>query len=207
MWRLNTAEAHQQASSQPENHLEFIKIGAGDCGCRLRLEREIVCYEARQVPDSNLWNDYLKHRMISKKLKLYDAGLKKECLVRVYLGSPKPKTRGMPFSLRSFELYFWQHQAARNDARGLEFVLGSSATKFPLTAKTHAELVKLEPRSYTGPKSRLHDDFFHRKIELWLHDSDQVHRITMDEAGVAQAVEAASVDDPYYPKPHQAGNT
>ncbi|OTA54281.1 hypothetical protein K449DRAFT_389287 [Hypoxylon sp. EC38] len=151
----------------------------------------------------------------------------KDCLVRVYLGSPEAGGRGMFFSLRNFKLHLKQmielqleveamasqmaetlavmHWAARTDARDVEFVLGSSTMKLPLAAKSYSELIEMEPCSFTGPKSRTHEDFFHRKTELWLLDFNQVRNITMDEEGVAQAVEATSINDPYFPKPFQGG--
>ena len=64
----------------------------------------------------------------------------------------------------------------------------------------------VKPLSYTGPSSRQTEDLFRRVTEtkLWVLDFDQVRPITMDKAGVAQAVEAARLNDPYLPKPMQA---
>lgn len=50
------------------------------------------------------------------------------------------------------------------------------------------------------------EDLFHQVAEtkLWVLDFDKVQPITMDKAGVAKAVEAARLNDPYLPKPMQA---
>ncbi|KAL7907087.1 zinc finger domain-containing protein [Trichoderma velutinum] len=130
-----------------------------------------------------------------KEAALRDAS-NKECLVRVYLGSLEGKSERLFFSLRNFKLHLNQmidlqlnikmmagrmgvamaliHWAAETDARYVEFVLGSDPNKPSLTL---------------------------RNTELWVLDSNQVQSITMDEAGVAKAVEAAGINDPYLPKP------
>ncbi|RYO85082.1 hypothetical protein DL764_009231 [Monosporascus ibericus] len=148
----------------------------------------------------------------------------KDCLVRVYLGSLQGKSGGMFFSLRNFKLHLNQmvelqldveemasqmgkslavmHWDARTDARDVEFALGSSTKKVPLS-KDYSELLGMEPRTFTGPESGRDEDFFHRKTELWVLDFNQVRTITLDEAGVAQVVEAMTINDPYFPKPLQ----
>ncbi|RYP23168.1 hypothetical protein DL765_001253 [Monosporascus sp. GIB2] len=146
----------------------------------------------------------------------------KDCLVRVYLGSLQGKSGGMFFSLRNFKLHLNQmvelqldvegmasqmgkslavmHWAARTDARDVEFALGSLTEK---SITDYDEVLKMKPRTFTGPESRRNEDFFHRKIELWLLDFNQVRTITLDKAGVAQVVEAMTINDPYFPKPLQ----
>jgi hypothetical protein len=146
----------------------------------------------------------------------------KDCLVRIYLGSSQGQSGGMFFSLRNFKMHLNQmveiqldvetmtrriavamaimHWAAKTDARDVEFALGSSTKKL-LLAMDADELQKLEPFTYTGPPSRRDEDFFRRTTELWVLDFNQVRSITLDEAGVAQAVEAARINDPYLPKP------
>ncbi|RYP79017.1 hypothetical protein DL770_006762 [Monosporascus sp. CRB-9-2] len=149
----------------------------------------------------------------------------KDCLVRVYLGSLQGKSGGMFFSLRNFKMHLNQmvelqldveemasqmgkalavmHWDARTDARDVEFALGSSTKKVPVSIKHYSELIGMEPRTFTGPESGRQEDFFHRKTELWLLDFNQVRAITLDEAGVAQVVEAMTINDPYFPKPLQ----
>ncbi|OTA07942.1 hypothetical protein A9Z42_0088740 [Trichoderma parareesei] len=150
----------------------------------------------------------------------------RDCLVRPYLGSMQGKTGGQGrfFSLRNFKLHLNQmadlqldvkamaskmgvsmaimHWAARTDARDVEFVLGSSAeeTSARLTSE---EVARLQQPVFTGPVTS--DDrqgFFHqRTTEMWLLDFNQVQSIAMDEEGVAKAVEAARINDPYFPRP------
>ncbi|PTB68370.1 hypothetical protein BBK36DRAFT_1167615 [Trichoderma citrinoviride] len=149
----------------------------------------------------------------------------RDCLVRPYLGSMQGKTggEGRFFSLRNFELHLNQmvdlqldveamassmgvamaimHWAAWTDARDVEFVLGSSAEETSARRSTK-EVARLQNPVYTGPASHNKDDFFRqRTTEMWLLDFNQVQSITMDEGGVAKAVEAARVSDPYLPRP------
>ncbi|RYP71371.1 hypothetical protein DL771_004859 [Monosporascus sp. 5C6A] len=148
-----------------------------------------------------------------------------DCLVRVYLGSLQGKSGLKFFSLRNFKLHLNQmvelqldveemasqmgksmavmHWDARTDARDVEFALRSSTKKIPVSIKDYSELLRMKPRTYTGPESRRNEDHFHRKTELWLLDFNQVRTITLDEAGVAQVVEAMTINDPYFPKPLQ----
>ncbi|KAH7160455.1 zinc finger protein-domain-containing protein [Dactylonectria estremocensis] len=143
--------------------------------------------------------------------------------LRVYLGSLRGRSGGMFFSLRNFKLHLNQlvdlrldvttmalsmgsalaimHWAAQTDARDVEFVLGSITE--PLPTMSAAEAAALLPNSWTGPPSDNLEDFHHRKTALWLLDFNQVRHITMDEDGLALAVEAFKLNDPYYPKPLQ----
>ncbi|KAH8836226.1 hypothetical protein RJ55_10046 [Drechmeria coniospora] len=128
------------------------------------------------------------------------------CLIRVYLGSMEGRGAGRFFSLQNFKMHLGMlariqlnvdgmarrmghamavmHWAAKTDARDVEFVLGSS------TAKGAAVQGAIE-------------DCSQRITELWLLDFNQVKNITMDKAGVDQAVEAAITNDPYIPKPRR----
>jgi hypothetical protein len=89
---------------------------------------------------------------------------------------------------------------AKQDGRDIEFALGSSPreARTPVTAE---EVKKLAPFSYTGPKSRNLDGFFHQSTQLWVLDFNQVQPITLDDEGVALAVEAVRLNDPYFSKP------
>ncbi|KAI1415704.1 zinc finger protein-domain-containing protein [Hypoxylon sp. FL1857] len=139
-----------------------------------------------------------------------------DCLVRPYLGSSEGRSGGMFFSLRNFELHLNQmlelrldvedmasrmaktlavmHWAAGTDARDVEFVLGSSREE---------SLLSEGRRPYTRAISLREQNFSCRKADLWLLDFNQVRPITMVKAGVAQAVQAMGVNDPYFPKPLQ----
>ncbi|KAL6899991.1 zinc finger domain-containing protein [Trichoderma evansii] len=151
-----------------------------------------------------------------------DAG-NRDCLVRVYLGSMQGR-QGNYFSLRNFKLHLNQmvelhldvktmagrvavalavmHWAAKTDARDVEFVLGSSSQKISEDL-TGQEIGSLRWPTYTGPSSYIREDFFTRTTDLWLLDFNQVQPITMDEDGVAKAVEAIRLNDPYFPRPLQ----
>ncbi|KAK1764270.1 zinc finger protein-domain-containing protein [Phialemonium atrogriseum] len=136
----------------------------------------------------------------------------KDCLVRVYLGSSQGKSGGMAavgldvegLARRMAKALALMHWAAMTDARDVEFVLGSSSKKKVASLK---ELRMLKTGSYTGPPSRKvgAEDFFHRITELWVLDFNQVKTITLDKAGVDQAVEAVKINDPYLSKPLQKG--
>jgi hypothetical protein len=145
----------------------------------------------------------------------------RDCLVRVYLGSTQGKIGGMFFSLRNFKLHLNHmmdleldtealarrmgsalailHWGAKTDARDVEFVLGSSTKKTIATKPIPAK--DLKPFTYTGPPTDQIEDFFYRVTELFVLDFNQVRRITLDDEGVAMAVEAWRLNDPYYPKP------
>ncbi|KAK5989937.1 hypothetical protein PT974_08200 [Cladobotryum mycophilum] len=158
------------------------------------------------------------------KAKAFEDPANNDCLVRVYLGSKQGKSGGMFFSLRNFKLHLNQmveieldvnemadrmaiamaimHWSAKTDARDVEFVLGSSSKKTPLKMPLE-EIEKLRKPTSTGSVSGRDEEFFHRMTKLWVLDFNQVRPITMDEAGVVQAVEAARINDPYLPKPLQ----
>ncbi|KAH6989286.1 hypothetical protein BKA56DRAFT_513458, partial [Ilyonectria sp. MPI-CAGE-AT-0026] len=157
------------------------------------------------------------------KSEAFNSASNKDCLVRVYLGSLNGRSINRFFNLRNLKLYLnhmielkmdvagmasdmavalaTMHWAAKTDARDVEFVLGSSTE--PLSAMTASEIAALPPNSLVGPQSGNLEDFHHRTTVLWLLDFNQVRRITMDEAGVAMAVEAFLLNDPYYPRPLQ----
>ncbi|EGO52010.1 hypothetical protein NEUTE1DRAFT_114027 [Neurospora tetrasperma FGSC 2508] len=147
-----------------------------------------------------------------------------DCLVRVYLGSTNGKSSSMFFSLRNLKLHLNQlielnldieelarrmgialavmHWGAKTDARDVEFVLGSSSTK---KATLEDDLDNIEDDAeaqYVGPSTyRGLEDFFCRETEMWVLDFNQVRNITSNDAGVALAVEAVKLNDPYFPKP------
>ncbi|KAF7542594.1 hypothetical protein G7Z17_g11443 [Cylindrodendrum hubeiense] len=146
-----------------------------------------------------------------------------DCVVRVYLGSLKGKSGGMFFSLRNLKLHLNQmielkidltsmasdmatalaamHWVAKTDARDIEFILASSTENLPQI--TTSEVTTLPLNTSIHPQKFNLEDFHHRKTTLWLLDFNQVRQITMDETGIAMAIEAFNINDPYYPKPLQ----
>lgn len=159
----------------------------------------------------------------SGKTKALHDPANQDCLVRVYLGSQKGRSGGMFFSLRNFKMHLnhvieldlgvkeiasgmatalaVMHWGAKTDARDVEFALGSVTE--PLPSMSAAEIAALPPNTWTGPPSDDLEDFHHRKTVLWLLDFNQVRTITMDAEGIATAVEAFGINDPYYPRPLQ----
>lgn len=94
------------------------------------------------------------------------------------------------------------HWAAGTDARGVEFVLGSSRRTVSCAPEPRG-LGRLPPMTNTGPETMWHEDFFYEveSTKLWVLDFDRVRPIGLDEAGVKQAVEAAVENEPYLPRP------
>ncbi|OTB03099.1 hypothetical protein M426DRAFT_47555, partial [Hypoxylon sp. CI-4A] len=145
-----------------------------------------------------------------------------DCLVRPYLGSMNGRV-GRYSSLRNFGLHLNQmieaeldfqpiaalmgkalatlHWGAKTDARGVEFVLGSSNTTVPETHISNAGVSATKFRFDNGSDSNAAEYMDHRSIDLWLFDFNRVGYITLDKEGVAQAVEAATMNDPYLPLP------
>ncbi|EQL01269.1 hypothetical protein G6O67_000815 [Ophiocordyceps sinensis] len=204
-----------------KNHPGLVEAAQSECDvptCALITERIWPLPEATRTL---LIERYCATRI--KEKALADQA-NKDCLVRPYLGSSRGKSDGRFFSLRNFKIHLNQmvdiqldvvamarrmavamaimHWAAKTDARDVEFVLGSSTLKKQPTAETW-ELAKQQPHQYIGPPSARLEDVFHRTTELWILDFNQVRPITMDAAGVAQAVQAATINDPYLPKPLQ----
>ncbi|KAK4452233.1 zinc finger protein-domain-containing protein [Podospora aff. communis PSN243] len=150
----------------------------------------------------------------------------RDCLVRPYLGYGRGKVRQILFSLRNFKLHLnymvglqletedlarrmaktlaVMHWGAKTDVRDVEFVLGSSTTK--RAPKKPFSARDFPPCGYTGPPTDNIGDFFCRETKLFVLDFNRVRDITMDDEGVAMAVEAWRLNDPYYPKPFRESN-
>ncbi|KAI1437445.1 zinc finger protein-domain-containing protein [Xylaria sp. CBS 124048] len=149
-----------------------------------------------------------------------------DCLVRMFLGSTFEREDdtwyyARPPLLRNFQLHLGRmvmleldieaiarefakamailHWEAKIDARGVEFVLGTTSMQASLPlSKTTSELRTLDRDIYTGPDSRFEADIFGWNNQLWLLDFDQVSDIPMDDYGVDLAVDAIMVNDPAY---------
>lgn len=154
-----------------------------------------------------------------------DSVSNQDCLVRPYLGKTCEVRPQSLFNLRNFKLHLNEmdslqldvesighamgqtlavlHWGAQTDARDVEFVLGSTATR------SVAQSDKIDwdagPRSETWGVHSYDDfaDFKHRKVEMYLLDFNLVRNITMDEEGIKAAVDAFRANDPYYPRPCQ----
>ncbi|KAL6864523.1 zinc finger domain-containing protein [Trichoderma novae-zelandiae] len=189
-----------------------------------------VLVSERILPLANPTRTLLIDKYCAPRIKqaAFSDAANRDCLVRPYLGSMQGKTGGLFFSLRNFKIHLNQmvelqldirsmassmgtamaimHWAAKTDARDVEFVFGSSSKESSAQLSLE-EVENLQRPTYTGPPSYIAEDFFHRSTDLWLLDFNQVRLITMDEAGVAQAVEAARINDPYLPKPLGESNS
>ncbi|KAK4183897.1 hypothetical protein QBC35DRAFT_517920 [Podospora australis] len=99
------------------------------------------------------------------------------------------------------------HWGASTDARDVEFVLGSCWEKEPwgyAMQNYSARYSACDPCTYTGPSTGEIEDFLlcnpRVSTELFVLDFSQVREITIDDEGVAMAVEAWRLNGPYYPK-------
>lgn len=156
-----------------------------------------------------------------------------DCLARVYLGrrkelQPHRVAPAKSFSLRNFNLYVDQmgdldvdvhryaeaigsilavmHWDANADAEDVEFVLGSA----PITADDLYQPITIEQIDALPPGSSTWQqvmDVERRTVHLWLLDFNRVKQISMDEAGVDQAVAAFYRNDPYFPRPSLSKDT
>jgi hypothetical protein len=139
-----------------------------------------------------------------------------DCIARVYLGRrrfrPESATRRKQFfSLRNYPLHLDQmeemggvdtlayagimaetlammHWGAQTDANDVEFVLASPPVS---TSTPPAEA--LDSTTFSSETLGEH--------AMWVLDFDCANIISMDEAGVDQAVAAFWRNDPYYPRP------
>lgn len=132
----------------------------------------------------------------------------------MYLGRRKSISSGRFFSLRNYKLHLddmvdlnldtgglaarmaetlaVMHWDAKNDASDIEFVMGASYAP-------RVDSPDSPPQRNPGDVSSEPDTLV--RMQLWCLDFDRVKGITMDEAGVDDAVRAFHLNDPYYPRP------
>ncbi|KAL7951791.1 zinc finger domain-containing protein [Trichoderma barbatum] len=120
----------------------------------------------------------------------------RDCLVRVYLGSLQGPNGGRFFSLRNFKMYLGQMVDLQLDVEAIASRMGVAMAITHWAAKTDARDVEFVLGSS-----------YSRGTELWVLDFNQVQVITMDEDGVKTAIEAAWINDPYFPRPLGASRT
>jgi hypothetical protein len=149
----------------------------------------------------------------------------KDCLIRLYLGREKHSDGyHFGFKLRNFPLHLNQmrdldldtkyfaramaealaviHWVARYDAKDIEFVAGGRPRVEMQDLPCREEMRSLPPRSQIFPH-RPGFDFGERVLHLWCLDFNQCKKITLDDRGVAQCVDAFIENDPYYPRPRR----
>jgi hypothetical protein len=155
-----------------------------------------------------------------------------DCLVRVYLGaSRRQRTRPLTmFQLRNFNLYVDQirelnqlsdyeevasnmgkalaimHWRVGTDARDIEFVLGSAPALVEETPIPSTRLEELKEPISTWSEVTGHN-FRRRAIRLWMLDFNQCRYIKPDNDGIATAVQAFFINDPYFPRPLTANSS
>jgi Zinc finger protein len=147
-----------------------------------------------------------------------------DCLIRVYLGRKREtRTSGAPrqswFALRNFKMDLLRlqdlgidptsfalsvaaalagmHWHSNINARDVEFVLGGCPLETHHLKPKVADLEIKEPASTIKP-----DGETGKAVRLWLLDFNQCRKISMDQDGVDEAVDAFYVNDPYYPRPN-----
>lgn len=168
----------------------------------------------------------IRHSLISlyispsNQIEAYKKKDNDDCLIRLYLGSMGGQEIKST-SIRNFELHLNQmhvlglnidsyinemaaalavmHWKAKTDAKGVEFVLGASASVFTLLNETH----RLDLTTLSRADREV---LLQPIINLCVLDFDQVQRITLDKEGVAKAVSAAETNTLYIPRPLQSSN-
>lgn len=154
----------------------------------------------------------------------------KDCLIRLYLGRKRFGSSQLGgsrfFSLRNYKLHLDQiqllgldaedyatsmasalaalHWHTKIDALDIEFVLGST----PLDRNAIRRVLPLKEIEHLTPgtstfehSTHITPNFRKRAVSLWILDFDACGPITMDKAGVRQAVKAFFDTAPYCPRP------
>ncbi|KAF2837766.1 hypothetical protein M501DRAFT_994997 [Patellaria atrata CBS 101060] len=132
------------------------------------------------------------------------------CLMRAYLGRRKmPQTeedkpkRFVGFSLRNYPLRADQMEEMGLDTEIYAYAMADALAMLHWDKGIDAndvEFVLAPPTLYTYGVP--HDSDIIGKHKVWLLDFDLCQDMSMDEAGVNQAVEAFFRNDPYYPRPY-----
>lgn len=158
----------------------------------------------------------------------------KDCLIRPYLGRVRvagSQSRLRAFSPRNYKLHLDQvqflgldaeeygtamakamaimHWDIGIDAADIEFVLGISPTEEGTIARpmNYDQLQGLTTKTDTYREVVIpNPNFKQRLVSLWLVDFDACKDISLDEAGVRQAVKAFVENEPYCPRQTVARN-
>jgi hypothetical protein len=92
------------------------------------------------------------------------------------------------------------HWRVGTDARDVEFVLGSGPNSVEESLISSFILKDMEEPVSTW-KEVTHPNFRSHAIRLWMLDFNQCRRIQPDDSGIATAVQAYFLNDPYFPRP------
>lgn len=94
------------------------------------------------------------------------------------------------------------HWVAETDARDVEFVLGSGPTLLQsqpvVSPLSYAEIKEM--RACSSILALTTRDFRRRVTHLWVLDFNQCSDISLNREGVARAVDAFLINDPYFPR-------
>ncbi|TKA64356.1 hypothetical protein B0A49_07384 [Cryomyces minteri] len=138
----------------------------------------------------------------------------RDCLARLYLGKRRRSERPTRFfSLRNFNLHSDQMEALGLDVAGYARSMARALAVLHWDARIDAKDVEFVlgglPADGVGQTTAgtLPRRFEDRVAQVWLLDFNQCERMSMDSAGVALAVKAFFLNDPYYPRPCSAALT
>ncbi|KAL8985100.1 MAG: hypothetical protein Q9177_004525 [Variospora cf. flavescens] len=139
----------------------------------------------------------------------------KDCLVRLYLGRrrrlEKTNSKFHGFTLRNFPLQQDQVEALGLDGGQYARIMAETLAEFYWSAHIDANDVEfvlapsranpsLESGSHKSPGTIFRSHLLGEHV-LWVLDFDCCKHMSLDEAGVEQAVKAFYKNDPYFPRP------
>ncbi|KAI9712285.1 MAG: hypothetical protein M1820_001498 [Bogoriella megaspora] len=133
-----------------------------------------------------------------------------DCLVRPYLGRRRVgqrTSRFRAFTLRNFPLHIDQMEELGIDTFQYAAALADALAMMHWVAQVDANDVEFVLASYyhhqdeTGLLAPFHSDFLGSHA-LWILDFDCCHSISLDDAGISQAVSAFFKNDPFFPRPN-----
>ncbi|KAI4130474.1 MAG: hypothetical protein LQ341_006451 [Variospora aurantia] len=139
----------------------------------------------------------------------------KDCLIRLYLGRrrrlEKTNSKFHGFTLRNFPLQQDQVEAIGLDGGQYARIMAETLAEFYWSAHIDANDVEfvlapsranpsLESGSYKNPGTIFRSHLLGEHV-LWVLDFDCCKHMSLDEAGVEQAVKAFYKNDPYFPRP------
>ncbi|KAF2235951.1 hypothetical protein EV356DRAFT_444216 [Viridothelium virens] len=136
-----------------------------------------------------------------------------DCLVRPYLGRRRigqRTSRFQVFTLRNFPLHVDQMEELGMDTFRYTAALADALAMMHWVAQVDANDVEFVLASYLdhnghGLPSPFYSNFLGSHA-LWILDFDCCHPMSMDEAGVSQAVSAFFKNDPFFPRPNRTAD-
>ena len=136
-----------------------------------------------------------------------------DCLVRPYLGRRRVgqrTSRFRAFTLRNFPLHVDQMEELRMDTFQYAALLADALALMHWIAQVDANDVEFVLGSYPhhngkGLSAPFYSDFLGSHA-LWILDFDCCHPISLNNAGISQAVSAFFRNDPFFPRPNAAAD-